>query len=60
MCVEKVLKNAVERNNRCTEAEWGRLIISPILELMSELDHLTANIEVLVTITKVSNLLNSL
>jgi hypothetical protein len=48
-CVEKVLKHVVERNNRCSKAGWGRLIVSPILQLMSELNHLTANIEVLVT-----------
>jgi hypothetical protein len=37
------------RNNRCSEAEWGRLIVSPILRLMSELDTCTENMEVLVT-----------
>jgi hypothetical protein len=53
MCAEKVLKHAIERNNRCNEAEWRRLIVSPILQLMSELDHFTENIEVLVTVTNV-------
>jgi hypothetical protein len=48
MCVKKVLRHAEARNNRCSEAEWGRLIVSPILQLMSELDHLTENMEVLV------------
>lgn len=53
MCVKKVVKHAAARSNRYSEAEWGRVIVSPILQLMSELDHLTENIEVLVTVTQV-------
>jgi hypothetical protein len=47
-CVKSVLKDAAVRNNRCSEAEWGRLIVSPILRLMSEVDPRTENMEVLV------------
>jgi hypothetical protein len=46
-CVKSVLRDAARRNNSCSEAEWGRLIVSPILQLMSELDSRTENMEVL-------------
>lgn len=48
-CVETVLSDAAERLNRCSEAEWGGAVVSPILRLISRLVDSTIMIEVLVS-----------
>lgn len=51
-CVETVLSDAAKRINRCSEAEWGGAVVSPILRLISRLVDSTIMIEVLVSYGK--------
>lgn len=48
-CVKGVLRDAEIRLNRCSEAEWGNAVVSPILRLISHLVDSTMMIEVLVS-----------